>query len=290
MLGRFEASLMQMLIDKFGVGPEDVGRLLSTPRAHPGDLVSAAVGMKLVDGRRLCQLLCQYWERPFFDLSFPYRRFLMYAHRPIGPLVRLGLLPLTFGDDAVTVVGCYVPEDEVLGDLSAQLGKPVLLLLAEAERVAEGLRLLDERMRRLAEASPGVPEGEGDRGESERSDRSRRECAVIDCGSDKRRFIELAESGWPVLLHESFAGGSVRVEYDRAGTLTKTLEALDPSEPKQLVSYLVGKAMVHQVTPEEDVGTLVNSFVQSIPHFQGELKDAILRLRMASMLLEEQES
>ena len=264
-MGEFEASFMRLLIDKFDVSPEQVGRLLAEECQHGGDLVTRAVAMKLADGRRLCHLLCQYWERPYFNLSFPYRRFLIHVHRPIERLLEMALLPLDFADDAVTVVGCYVPEDEVLADLSTHLGRPVILLLAEAERVAEGLKLLHERLRRLADAQ------------------------TVDCGADKQRFIDMVEIGWPALLHENFAGSTIRTEFNHTDAITKTVEALDPSEPEELVSYLVGKAMVHALAPDDDIGQLINSFVQSLAYFEGELKDAILRLRMAPMLLEEQE-
>ena len=42
MLGEFEASFMRILIDKFDVSPEQVGRLLAEECAHGGDLVTRA--------------------------------------------------------------------------------------------------------------------------------------------------------------------------------------------------------------------------------------------------------
>ena len=264
MLSHFEASLMQILIDKFGVAPEQVTSLLATERSHGGDLVTQAVRMNLADGRRLCHLLCQYWERPFFDVSFPYRRFLSHARRPLGEFLEHDLLPLDFGSEAVAVVACYVPDEELVQRLSKRMGRPILLLLGEAEKVSEALKLLRDRIRRLENAE------------------------TRDCGTDKKHFVELTGMGWPAMVRETFAGGVIRVEYDNAGTLTKTLESLDPSEPQQLVDYLVGKSMTRQVQSGDDMGELVNSFVQSIVLFEGELKEAILRLRMAPMLLEDQ--
>lgn len=263
MLTHFEASLMRILIDKFGLTPDQVKTLLSAKRSHGGHLVYNAVSMKLADGRRLCHLLCQYWEKPFFDLSFPYRRFLAHARRPVTGLLEHDLLPLDFGSENVVLVACYVPEEKLLAEISQKLGKPILLLLAEAEKVAEALDQMHERIRRLETAG------------------------MRDCGIDKKHFVELAGAGWPALVHETFAGGIIRVEFDNTGNLTKTLESLDPSEPRQLVDYLVGKSMAHHVQGEDDIGELVNSFVQSIAHFEGELKEAILRLRMAPMLLED---
>lgn len=262
MLGKFEAALMRMLIDKFGAGPDEVCQLLATERIHGGALVTTAVRMKLADGARLCHLLCQYWEKPFFDLSFPYRRFLSHAHRPIDELLDIDLLPLEIGPDEITVVGCYVPEQKCMNELSRQLGKPIILLLAEAERVAEALLRLRERTRRLADA---------------------RTC---DCGTDKKRFIKVTRAGWPALVRETFAGSVICIEFNRAGTLSKTVESLDPSEPPQLVNYLVGKTMLHPVKADDDISELINSFVRSIVHFEGELKDAFLRLRVAPMLLD----
>ena len=255
MLSHFEASLMRILIDKFGVGPEQVTDLLAAPRAHGGRLVHSAVCMKLADGRRLCHLLCQYWEKPFFDLSFPYRHFLVHARRPVADFLEHGLLPLDFSNDAVIVAACYVPDEKLLAELATRHGKPILLVLAEAEKVEDALERIHERIRRL--------ETIGTR----------------DCGTDKKHFVELAVNGWPALVHETFAGGIIRVEFDDSGKIVKTLESLDPSEPPQLVDYLVGKAMTHQVRAEDDIGELVNSFVQSIVHFEGDLKEAILRLR-----------
>jgi len=263
MLSPFEASLMQMLIDKFGVTPEQVGTLLAGERSHGGHMVFNAVAMKLADGRRLCHLLCQYWEKPFFDLSFPYKRFLSHASRPLTDILRHDLLPLDYDDESVTVVACYVPESAVLDEVAERLGRSIILLLAEAEQVHDALIQMHDRIRRLTLVG------------------------TRDCGLDKRRFVELAGAGWPAVVHEHFAGGAIRVEFDRDGNLTKTLESLDPSEPRQLVDYLVGKTMTHHVYPGEDLGELVNSFVQSIAHFEGELKEAILRLRMAPMLLED---
>lgn len=264
MLSPFEASLMRILINNVSVAPDQIGQLLEHPRSHGRELVHHAVQMRLVDGRRLCHLLCQYWEKPMFDVSFPYRRFLGHFNRPIAELLDHDLLPVDFGSDVVTVVSYYVPDDEILRTLGEKFGKPLHLYLAQVDQVLQGIKLLRARMERFQRAD------------------------VVDCGTDKKRFVRLVKMGWPAVVRETFAGSTILIEHDRSGTLSKTLESMDPSEPAQLVHYLVGKAMIHRMTEGEAVSNLVESFSQSVPKFEGELKEAILKLRLAPMLLEEE--
>jgi hypothetical protein len=261
-LSEFEASLLEMLIDKCTAGREDVAELLKTEPLDGRTLVQRAIDEKLVPGGRLARLISQYWELPLVDVAFPYRRFLVHFSRPIDDLLACDLLPLEFAPGELTVVSYYIPDEQTLRAIEQTRLVRVQLYIAAYRSVQEALLRLRDEVRRFHAAEP------------------------VDCGTDKDLFCEVTDEGLPALVREHFAGGTIVIEFDKARRLSKTVESLDPSEPEAVSALLLGKQMVTTVSPEEDLRRLVGDFVETVGRFDGELSEAILKLRVAQMMLD----
>lgn len=258
----FEASLLGMLVDKCNADRECLAKLVSLKDLHGRVLVERVLEMKLVDEKRLARLIGQYWELPIVDVAFPYRHFLVHFSRPVRDLFEHDLLPLEFAADEITVVSYYVPSEETVRDIEDRRGVRLRLHIAERNPVREALLRLGEEVKRFESAQP------------------------VDCGEDKELFYKVAAEGWPALVRERFAGGGVLIEFDRERKLTKTVESLDPSEPDAVRNLLLGKGMRAVVPPGADLHKFAGDFVETVGNFDGELADAILKLRVAQMMFE----
>ena len=262
----FEASLFGMLVNKCNTDRECLAKLVGLKDIHGRILVRRAVEMKLADESRLARLISQYWELPLAEVASPYRRFLVHFSRPVQDLLDADLLPLEFRADELVVVSYYVPSDETIKAIEDARGVRVSLLIAEMTPVKEGLQRLTEEVSRFRAAEP------------------------VDCGTDKELFYKVTAEGWPALLRERFAGGTILIDFDRERKLTKTVESLDPTEPSAVQSLLLGKSMSAQVAPGNDLHKLVGEFVDTVGLFEGELSEAILKLRVAQMMFETEEN
>ena len=261
----FEASLLGMLVDKCHADRACLANLVGLKDLHgpaSGGLVERVIDMKLVNEKRLARLISQYWERPLVNVAFPYRHFLVHAARPIGDLLEHDLLPLEFGADEFTVVGYYMPATETVRTLEKSRGARLRLYIAEMTPVKEALLRLASEVKRFESAAPA------------------------DCGEDKELFFGAIAAGREALVRERFAGGTVVIRFDRESRLTKTVESLDPSEPEVVRNLLLGKSMSAVVTPGADLARLVGDFRDTVGHFEGELAEGILKLRVAQMMFE----
>ena len=108
----------------------------------------------------------------------------------------------------------------------------------------------------------------------------------VDCGTDKELFYNVTGEGWPAVVRETIAGSTILVAFDRSRRLTKTVERVDGTEPDAVRALLLGKSMVAEVAPGEDVRGLVGEFVETVGRFDGELAEAILKLRVAQMMFD----
>jgi len=261
----FEASLLGMLVDKCNADRECLAKLVGLRDLHGRLLVERVLEMKLVDEERLARLISQYWELPLVSVAFPYRHFLVHFSRPVRDLLEHDLLPLEFHADEITVVGCYVPSEDAVREIEDRRGVGLRLYIGEMTPVKEALLRLGGEVKRFEAAQPA------------------------DCGEDKELFVKVTAEGWPAVVRERVAGGVVLIEFDRERRLTKTVEALDPSEPEAVRSLLLGKSMSAIVPPAADLRRLVGDFVETVGHFDGELAEAILKLRVAQMMFETDE-
>ncbi len=273
---QFEASLLGMLVDKCNADRECLAKLVGLKDLHGRLLVERVVEMKLVSEKRLARLISQYWELPLVNVAFPYRHFLAHVGRPIRDLLEHDLLPLDLGADEFTVVGYYVPSEETVEALENARNARLKLYIAEMSPVKEALlRLVDEAAKfEAAQSSAPAPLREAESVEG------------VDCGEDKALFYHVAGDGRPALVRERFAGGTVLIRFDRDRLLTKTMESLDPSEPDAVRKLLLGKSMSAIVPPGADLAKLVGDFRDSVGQFEGDLADAILKLRVAQMMFE----
>jgi hypothetical protein len=258
----FEASLLGMLVDKFHVNRERIADLLKHEKLDGMGLVRRAVEMQLADAPRLARVISQYWELPLVDVSFPYRHFLVHFNRSVDDLLELDLLPLEFAPDMLTVVSYYVPEADARKRLEESRGVALRLYVAEYHAVQEALLRLRQEVKRFRAAEP------------------------LDCDEDKELFCRVTAEGWPASVRETFAGGTIRVEFGKDHTLRKTVESVDPSEPAEVANLLVGKSMTTVVQPGADFRKLATEFLETVGYFEGELREAILKLRVAQMLFE----
>lgn len=258
----FEASLLAMLLDKCGVDRKGMARLLKLRKVSGAALVERAVKMKLVGEDRLARLISQYWELPLVDISFPYRRFLVHFSRPIDDLLELELLPLEFGPDELTVVSYYVPPEETIREIEARRSVRLRLYISVLGPVKEARLRLHEEVTRFQAAEP------------------------VDCGADKELFYKVTDEGRPAVLREKFAGGSILIEFDRNRRVTKTVERLDAGEPAAVRTLLLGKSMSAEAPGSDELRRLVDDFVETVGLFDGELADAILKLRVAQMMFD----
>jgi len=262
----FEASLLAMLVDKCNADREGLARLLGSEDLDGRTLVERAVEMGLVDEHRMARLISQYWELPLVDISFPYRRFLVHFSRPIDDLLELDLLPLEIEPDGVTIVSYYIPDADAVKRIEAERSATVTLYVSALASVKEALLRLREEVRRFRAAEP------------------------VDCGSDKELFYEATGAGWPAIVRETVAGSTILIEFDKQRTLTKTVEHVEPTEPSAVAALLLGKSMSTRVAADEDVRMLVADFVETVGRFEGELAEAILKLRVAQMMFDTDES
>ena len=258
----FEASLLGMLVDKCNADRTCIAEVLKLKGLDAATLVRRAIDMKMVDEGRLARLISQYWELPLVDISFPYRRFLVHFSRPIEDLLEHELLPLEFRPDELTVVSYYIPSPGTIREIESSRGTRLRLYISAVTPVTEALLRLREEVKRFRSAEP------------------------VDCETDKERFHEVTAEGLPAVVRERFAGGTILITFDRSRTLTKTVESLDASEPAALTALLLGKSMSHTVTPDEDMHRLVDDFVETVGFFEGDLAEAILKLRVAQMMFD----
>jgi len=262
----FEASLLGMLVDKCNADRERIAEVLKLEGLDGRTLVARAVEMRMVEEGRLARLISQYWELPLVDISFPYRRFLVHFSRPIDDLLAHDLLPLEFHPDELTVVSYYIPAKETVRQIERARGVPVRLYVSAVSPVKEALVRLREEVRRFQAAEPA------------------------DCGTDKELFYDVTADGSAAVLREAFADGTILIEFDKSRRLTKTVESLDPTEPQAVADLLLGKSMSRTVAPGEDLRPLVDDFSDTVALFEGELAEAILKLRVAPMMFDSEES
>ena len=262
----FEASLLGMLVDKCNADRECLAKLVGLENLHGRMLVERVLEMKLVDEKRLARLISQYWELPLVDVSFPYRRFLVHFSRPIQDLLEHELLPVEFRDDELTVVSYYVPNEDVVRAVEEARGMRLRPYISALSPVKEALLRLREEVRRFRATEP------------------------VDCGTDKELFYKAASEGRPAVLRERFQGGVILIEFSRDRRLTKTVESLDPSEPSPMQEFLLGKSMSATVPVGGDLRRFVGDFRDSVSLFEGELAEAILKLRVAQMMFESEEN
>ena len=261
----FEASFLEMLVDKCSAGRRAIAQLLDHEVLDGRVLVRQAVRMKLGTPGRLARLISQYWELPLVDISFPYRRFLTHYSRPIDDLMEQDLLPLEFQPGEVTVVSYYVPDEEVVRRIEESRRVKLRLYITALPQMDEALLRVRHEVKRFQAAEP------------------------VDCGVDKGLFCKVTAEGWPAIVREDFSGATIRIEFDKQHRLTKTVEKLDPGEPDAVRSLLVGKSMSCRVEPGVKIRPLVDGFVETVSQFDGDLREAILKLRVAQMLLDNDE-
>jgi len=260
--GEFEASLLAMLVDKCKADRACLVKLLKLKGLDGRTLVQRAVEMKLVDEAHLARLISQYWEFPLVDVSFPYRRFLVHFSRRIDDLLELDLLPLEFQPGELTVVSYYMPPLETIRGVEKARSETLRLYIAALHPVKEALLRLAEEVKRFRAAEP------------------------VDCGTDKELFYKVTGDGWPAVVRERFTGGTILIEFDRSGKLTKTVESLDESEPPAVAALLLGKSMSAVATNASDIRRLAHDFIETVGLFDGELAEAILTLRVAQMMFD----
>ena len=258
----FEASLLGMLVDKCNADRACIAEVLKLKGLDGRTLVRRAVEMKMVDEGRLARLISQYWELPLVDIAFPYRRFLVHFSRPIEDLLKHELLPLEFRPDELTVVSYYIPSTATIRKIESARGVRLRLYVSAVSPVTEALLRLREEVKRFRSAEP------------------------VDCKTDKELFYEVTAEALPAVVRERFAGGTILITFDRSRTLTKSVESLDASEPAAVEALLLGKSMSRAVSPDEDVRPLVDDFVETVGFFEGDLAEAILKLRVAQMMFD----
>ncbi len=262
----FEASLLGMLVDKCNADRECIAEVLKLKGLDGRTLAARAVEMKMVDEGRLARLISQYWELPLVDISFPYRRFLVHFSRSIDDLLAHDLLPLEFHPDELTVVSYYIPSSETVREIETVRGVRLRLYISAVSPVKEALLRLRGEVGRFQAAEP------------------------VDCGTDKELFYEVTADSSPAVVRERFPGGTILIEFDKSRRLTKTVESLDSTEPPAVATLLLGKSMSRAVAPGEDIHRLVDDFVETVGLFEGELSEAILKLRVAQMMFDSEES
>jgi hypothetical protein len=261
----FEASLLAMLVDKCRADRACLAGLLKLKGLDGRTLVQRAVEMNLVDEAKLSRLISQYWELPLVDVSFPYRRFLVHFSRPVDDLLQHDLLPLEIEPAELTVVSYYVPDPETVRAVETARSARLKLYIAELHPVKEALLRLAEEVKRFRDAKP------------------------VDCGSDKELFYKVTADGWPALVRERVVSGDILIEFDRSRRITKTVEGLDPAEPPAVAALLLGKSMSAVAAGADDVRRLTHDFVETVGFFDGELAEAILKLRVAQMMFDSDE-
>lgn len=261
----FEASLLAMLVDKCNADREGLAELLDSEDLDGRRLVRQAVAMGLVGEPRLARLISQYWELPLVDISFPYRRFLVHFSRPIDDLLEHDLLPLEIRQDELTVVSYYIPDADTIGEIEERHASSLMLYISPLTPVDEALLRLREEVKRFRAAEP------------------------VDCDFDKELFYDLTGKGWPAIVRETVAGSTILIEFDKSRTLRKTVEHVEPAEPPAVADLLLGKSMSTTIDPDEEVRTLVADFVETVGLFDGDLAEAILKLRVAEMMFDADE-
>jgi hypothetical protein len=260
----FEASLLEMLVDKCSADRDAIASLLRRRDLDGRTLVREALAMKLCSPGRLARLISQYWELPLVDIAFPYRRFLSHCSRPIDDLLELDLLPLEFAPGEVTVVSYYVPDEEAVERIEEARKARVRVYITVLSSMDDALLRVRQEVKRFQSAQP------------------------VDCGTDKELFYKVTAEGWPAIVREGFGAATIRIEFDRQHRLTKSVDKLDPSEPEAVRTLLVGKSMSCEVRPGMKIRKLVDGFVETVSLFDGDLREAILKLRVAQMLLDDE--
>ena len=273
MLTDFETTLMGMLIDVCGLSPAQITEILEE-KARTTDSVATVVTRRgLVSAARLANLIAQYFELPLVEPTFDPSLALEPAEEPIDFILERNLVPTSIDDSDLVVVGDCVPSPEVLGELEELFQREVRLRICDSNALAKALARLRTEVAEVKALGPA------------------------NCGQNKERFLRFSRAGWSATVTERFAGGMVRYHYSpalasstgrpAAAILTKTVESLHESEPREMVELLVGKSMSCAVSEEVDLRELVAGLLSGIRHFQGELKEAIFELRLAQLILED---
>ncbi len=271
MLTDFETTLMGMLIDACGLSPAQVSHILTEKEGSTDSVATVVTRLGLVSSRRLALLIAQYYELPLVSPTFDPSVALELLWEPIDFVLERNLVPVYIDGESLVVVGDCVPSQEVLRELEELFGLDVSLRICDSESLAEALAKLKGDLAEIQALGPA------------------------DCGYDKDRFLRFCRAGWPATMTERFAGGVVRYSYSPASerslpVLSKTIESLHESEPPEMLQLLMRKSMSCQVTPDLDLRDLVASFLSSIRHFQGELKEAIFELRLAQLIVDDDPS
>jgi len=101
------------------------------------------------------------------------------------------------------------------------------------------------------------------------------------CGSDVDCFMKTANECKPALLTIDFEGSILEYRSRDGCKLVKKIAKLPASEPEEVIAFLEGKEMVCDYDLLNLNQTWVDNFAIGLEACTGELKDAIMNLRMA---------
>jgi hypothetical protein len=107
-----------------------------------------------------------------------------------------------------------------------------------------------------------------------------------DCGQDKVCFIDKANNCGKAAVRETIGTGTIITYATNNCVLTKSVETFAGDEPEDVVTFFKGKSMSCEYEKGSFDSILVDGISTGIDLCEGDLKDAILELRLAQISLE----
>ena len=108
---------------------------------------------------------------------------------------------------------------------------------------------------------------------------------ATNCDYDKACFIEKANNCERAIVRDTIGDGSIVKYTSKDCILTKAFDEFSETEPEEVTSFFEKKEMTCSYTQGNFDPVLVESLPSGIDDCEGELKDAILELRIAQLTL-----
>lgn len=107
-----------------------------------------------------------------------------------------------------------------------------------------------------------------------------------DCGNDKACFILNANECKSAVFRDDMAPGTTIKYSTKDCMLTRGIEKFNETEPVEVVSFFENKQMACSYTKNNFDATLLDGLSIGMENCEGDLKDAVIELRLAQLSLE----
>lgn len=108
---------------------------------------------------------------------------------------------------------------------------------------------------------------------------------TTDCKTDKICFVEKANECKKAVLRDTIVEGTTVKYTTKNCILTKTIEEFSEAEPEEVTTFFKDKEMACPYTKTAFDASWIEGLSFGIEQCEGQLKDAILELRLAQLIV-----